>query len=411
MKKRMLLFLQGAAIGLNFFSCPGELHASSTPREATTRVDSDLVNLFCRAFLCTMSKDTTRYEQALSLFNEIVARDRPDAQEYANLAKLFCSLKTANAEAFLTTLKNINIAYHDALADAILLALGGGADLAACLTTGEQAVWKLACTNACKAVIGDDAYDIGCAFYYGNDPNFPQSYEHAAIFFQDAVEQGNTDAMYKLGIMYRDGKLGPSDTRAAVHYFESGTTGGNLEATHALGRILVTGEGGFPKDMARGASLLRTAADNGNAHSAFFLAQCSAFGTGVRRDYEQAYIYFKKAADAGLPEAKEYVMLAAIFCCLYLSGSCPVDSETRCRIGLITNNFTDGTPQAIFAEFTDLFSIVDPAYGEAFTQFVPQKIPTDGFQNACSEAFHKMWLFAAQRAAAVTPGIQIIQAS
>ena len=169
-----------------------------------------------------------------------------------------------------------------------------------------------------------------------------------------AAKQGETDAMWKLGVCYETGVgLGKDLVRAKKLYAKSAALTNciaqirlaaiylqeknyceyvnsmergvllkerdkvNYNTTdheYMLGIILKAGARGVKPDPARAMRYLRRAADKGSADAQYELADSFAKGNGCEQNYKQANKYFEKAANQG--NAKSCMRLADA----YLNG-------------------------------------------------------------------------------------------
>jgi len=85
---------------------------------------------------------------------------------------------------------------------------------------------------------------------------------------------------------------------------QAGAAQGDSDAAYDLGVLYLLGSraerGGPEQDEARGLDLLRPLAENGDARAQWRLGRAYEFGNGVARDADQAYIWYRAAADQGL---------------------------------------------------------------------------------------------------------------
>ena len=81
-------------------------------------------------------------------------------------------------------------------------------------------------------------------------------------FFHDAAIRGSVDAVYGMGVLYRE-----TDAGKAVGFFELSAEQGNTYAEYQLGKMYCFGEG-VPQDLEVGSTWLKSAANHGNPHAA-----------------------------------------------------------------------------------------------------------------------------------------------
>jgi uncharacterized protein len=111
--------------------------------------------------------------------------------------------------------------------------------------------------------------------------------------------QGNADAQYDLGAMYRDGKGVPQDYAEAVKWWRKAADQGNAHAQGGLGGFYEYGWGVL-QDKAEAANWYRRAAAQGNKYAQYTLGNIYASGRGgVPLDYVLAYMWFNLAAAGG----------------------------------------------------------------------------------------------------------------
>jgi len=64
-----------------------------------------------------------------------------------------------------------------------------------------------------------------------------QDYDMARQWYQKAANAGNTDAMYNLGLLYRDGQGVAQDYDKACEWFQKAADAGDADAKEALLRL------------------------------------------------------------------------------------------------------------------------------------------------------------------------------
>ncbi len=98
---------------------------------------------------------------------------------------------------------------------------------------------------------GLDAYDRG-------------DYATALREWRPLAEQGNADAQFYLGVMYRDGQGVPQNDAEAVQWYRKAAEQGDASAQYKLGIGYGKGQG-VPQDDAEAAKWYRKAAEQGDA--------------------------------------------------------------------------------------------------------------------------------------------------
>src|SRR5262249_29516299 len=125
----------------------------------------------------------------------------------------------------------------------------------------------------------------------------------AARLLNEAAENNNTDAMYRLGELFQSGAAGEKKFAVGATWLRRGGSPGHGEAAVSLAGLLV--EDSATPDYGSAAVALREAADLGDGLAQFNLGQFYSFGLGVHRDPGEAAVWFRKAADQGMIGAIE----------------------------------------------------------------------------------------------------------
>ena len=123
----------------------------------------------------------------------------------------------------------------------------------------------------------------------------PQDYWMARIMYEKAAAQGNADAQYNLGLLYRDGNHVPQDYVQARQWFEKAAAQGNANAQTNLGGLYGNGQG-VSQDYGKARQWFEQAAAQGNAWALSNLGWLYANGNGVPQDYVRAYMWYNVAA-------------------------------------------------------------------------------------------------------------------
>ena len=177
--------------------------------------------------------------------------------------------------------------------------------------------------------------DMACQWYA---KAAAQGHDAGLNALTQLAEQGNADAQYRLGTMYKEGKGMPQDyVRACQWYAKAAAQGhdaglnaltqlaerGHADAQYRLGTMYKEGRG-VPQDDGRacqwyakaaaqgydaGLSDLKQFAEQGNAEAQFRLGDMYKKGKGVPQDSDMACQWYAKAAaqghDAGLNALKQ----------------------------------------------------------------------------------------------------------
>jgi len=161
---------------------------------------------------------------------------------------------------------------------------------------------KLAIQNADESPIGPHARFISSAFvavgnyYLSGIPNSNvkpdkerayEMYSYAASYF------GDPDAQYRLARFHLGAEGSPKDARQAARWLGLAAQKGQYEAQALLGHMLVTGEGGLPRQAARGLmwlTLAHEAAAGGDGWIAQYYEDAIAHTSEDERALARVYV-------------------------------------------------------------------------------------------------------------------------
>ena len=111
------------------------------------------------------------------------------------------------------------------------------------------------------------------------------------------AEQGNADAKYNLGLMYRKGEGVPHDYKTAVKWYRLAAEQGHAHSQFNLGLMYYDGQG-VPQNHKTAVKWWKLAAEQGHAQSQLNLGQMYRQGKGVPKDYKTAVKWFKRWCSA-----------------------------------------------------------------------------------------------------------------
>ncbi len=115
------------------------------------------------------------------------------------------------------------------------------------------------------------------------------------FWYTTASNYGSVRANYKLGKLYKEGKLVPQDFAKAVKYYQKGVLQNDDMCKNALAYMYYKGLG-IGQDYFRAYSLYKESAKNENKNSMYFLGLCYKNGYGVNRDTAIANFWLRKSA-------------------------------------------------------------------------------------------------------------------
>ena len=157
-----------------------------------------------------------------------------------------------------------------------------------------------------KGVLRSD--DMACQWYA---KAAAQGHDAGLNVLKQLAEQGDADAQYRLGTMYKEGKSMPQDSNMACQWYAEAAAQGH-EA---------------------GLSVLKQLAEQGDAAAQYRLGDMYKKGKGVPRDDDRARQWYTKAA-VTLKKAAEQGHAEAQFCLgeMYKEGkSMPRDGDIACQ--------------------------------------------------------------------------------
>jgi TPR repeat protein len=120
---------------------------------------------------------------------------------------------------------------------------------------------------------------------------------------EDEASSGNAEAMLRMGNDYKLGNNGLApDSAEAIKWYEKAINHGNSEAMYALAMMYKNGDG-VQKNYEKAASLFEKSIKAGNSSAVIGLANMHYFGHGTPQSYEKAYELWEKAAEQDNSEA------------------------------------------------------------------------------------------------------------
>ena len=141
-------------------------------------------------------------------------------------------------------------------------------------------------------------YELGFLYEHGNGKGDLIDYEAAAVSYLRAAAQGHAKAQYRLGLLYHCGFGVPEDVRKAAEWYRKAAEQGDPDALPALAQMYQDGSG-VPKDACEAALWYRKAAEKGDAKAQRNLGWLYQHGEGVPKDAGMAARWYRKAAEQG----------------------------------------------------------------------------------------------------------------
>ena len=112
------------------------------------------------------------------------------------------------------------------------------------------------------------------------------------------AREGDMDAQYLMGKLYRDGPLLTPDSVEAKYWFEQAANQGHMYAQYSLGKLFLSDDVEV-HDAERGMHWLEISAQSGNDYAAYRLGKEYFKGNHVARSYTKAAQWFSRAAQDG----------------------------------------------------------------------------------------------------------------
>lgn len=152
-------------------------------------------------------------------------------------------------------------------------------------------------------LVGGPAFSAD--YQKGLDAYEKKDYATALKEWTPLAEQGDDNAQYRLGYIYRFGKGVPHDYKQAIKWFSLATEQGNADAQYRLGRIHELGLA-VPQDYKQAIKWFSLAAEQGHAFAQTMLGSLYGNGLGILQDYTYAHMWFNIAASNGSNKAAKY---------------------------------------------------------------------------------------------------------
>ena len=150
-----------------------------------------------------------------------------------------------------------------------------------------------------SAELSDLSYDCWELWMVTQDDTAPMGdRDEAAAQLTSMAENGDPDAQYLTGRLYRDGPVLIPDSVEAQYWFDQSARQGVVAAQYALGQLYLTDD---PEvhDAELGIQWLEYAARHGSDRAAYRLGKEYLKGKVVERDVAKAVEYLTRSAEAG----------------------------------------------------------------------------------------------------------------
>ena len=157
-----------------------------------------------------------------------------------------------------------------------------------------------------QALLGDADAMWWMGVKYREGKVVEQDLEKAFDWFLKSARAGHDGAMWWLGDCYRDGEGTGEDIGEAIKWYEKSAALENSYAMWSLGMLYDEGNG-VPENPVLGAEWYRKSAEAGNAQGMYYLAFDYEYGTGVEQNDAEAKKWYRKAADEGCAPAQRRI--------------------------------------------------------------------------------------------------------
>ena len=127
-----------------------------------------------------------------------------------------------------------------------------------------------------------------------------------------AVERGDVRALSVGAVLLATGNGVGKDEKLAVEWLKKAADAGHRYAQAALGELYMLGWGPLEQDQQEGALWMGRAAKQGLREAMTSYGSMLAGGKGVKEDRREAFVWIRKAADAGEPRARLMMAMNAL---------------------------------------------------------------------------------------------------
>ncbi|WP_417513855.1 tetratricopeptide repeat protein [Minwuia sp.] len=135
-------------------------------------------------------------------------------------------------------------------------------------------------------------------YYFGEGK--PADPARAVALLEPEAAKGDPDALYMLGLAYRDGKGVAKDPVKSLTSFEKAASRGQAQAAYLAAQAYGRGQPGVAPDPKKATAYMRIAADGGIADAQNQMALAYRSGIGVPVNDKIATGYFERAAEQGI---------------------------------------------------------------------------------------------------------------
>ena len=140
-------------------------------------------------------------------------------------------------------------------------------------------------------------------FMHLKGKGIPKNPQLAVRWLKAAADNGDANAMYRLGQMYDEGTGDAEpDLKTAVQWYEKAAAAGDRDAQFAMGCIHSMPKTRWTSDQ-KAAEMFEKAAEQGHDEAQYQLGMMLAYGQGVQRDPSRALYWLEKSCENGYQQA------------------------------------------------------------------------------------------------------------
>ncbi|CAH7687356.1 hypothetical protein PPACK8108_LOCUS22134, partial [Phakopsora pachyrhizi] len=134
-------------------------------------------------------------------------------------------------------------------------------------------------------------------------------YDYAIELLARAAELGYAPSAYKLGECYEYGRMGcPQDAALSIHYYNIAAQQNHKEACFALTAWYLVGSAGvLPQSDTEAYLWAKKAAEAGLPKAEYAVGYFTEVGIGTQRNDKEAIVWFKRAAEHGDKRARDRI--------------------------------------------------------------------------------------------------------
>lgn len=184
----------------------------------------------------------------------------------------------------------------------------------------DFAWWKKAAND------GDPEALYRLGIFYGTGDVVKQDHKQSVKFFEEADKKGCLDATFQLGVYHQFGFGVNQDIRKALSYYERAASHGHAEAASWAGQIYERGIDGVKVDHKKSFALYMIAAEQGNEEAMWYVIQGYLLGNGIKKNFGKALEWLHKAQDL------EYYNISVLFGAHYFNQGDPESLDKALRL-------------------------------------------------------------------------------